>query len=100
MKRRIIFITIFIMVVGSVLTSLHFSRVETVYSLALKNIEALASSGESSGTGKKATCYTYYVLGSDDIYDCQGQTDDIPKKCKKTALARGYDDYKETCLED
>ena len=99
MKRKIIFVTIFIMVVGSVLTSLHFNSVETVYSLALRNIEALASSGESSGTGKKATC-SDYVLGSDEIYDCQGQTDDIPKKCKKAALARGYDDYKKTCIED
>lgn len=60
----------------------------------------LPLSGKSCKVGKRATCYTYYVLGSDEIYDCQGQTDDIPKKCKKAAFARGYDDYKKTCLED
>lgn len=53
MKRRIIFITIFIMVVGSVLTSLHFSRVETVYSLALKNIEALLQVAKVVGQERK-----------------------------------------------
>lgn len=33
------------------------------------------------------------MWGSDDIYGCQGQTDDTPKKCKLTAWSRGYDNY-------
>lgn len=99
MKNKIIFSVIISTIIGVAFTSFSINNSKSIYAMALENIEALANDTESGGTVQTGTCYTYYVLGSKDIYGCQGQTDDTPKKCSKVALARGYDDYKKTCIK-